>query len=122
MENNMLYLLFAIILLVIIAIVIINMVLKKRRISGSIHNQIYVGNLPYRVNEYDLKKFFEKFGQVIDARVVKHNKTGRSKGYAFVTFSDAKMAKRALTMHGKDLRGRTMVVRIAKPPKKAEQH
>lgn len=119
MESNILYVLIGIVIAIILIIAIIKIISKKRRITGSIDNQIYVGNLPYRVNEYDLKKYFSKYGQVIDARVVKHSKTNRSKGYAFLTFASAKEAKRALSVHGKDMKGRSMVVRIAKPPKTA---
>lgn len=118
MDMTIVYIIVLCILALIVAVPIIRIIRRARR-RRYIQNQIYVGNLPYRVNEYDLKKYFSKFGEVKDARIVKQSKTGRSKGFAFVTFMGAKQAKKALIANGKSLRGRTMVVRIAKPPKTA---
>ena len=84
-------------------------------INEYINEQIYVGNLPYRVDENDLKGFFSQFGSVQSIKIVRNFKTGQSKGYAFVSYSNAKQASKALEAHGQDLRGRSLVVRIAKP-------
>ncbi len=83
--------------------------------NSYLNEQIYVGNLPYRVDEGDLRGYFSRFGAVETIKVVRNFRTGRSKGYAFVTYADAKQAVGALAAHGKDLHGRSMVVRIAKP-------
>lgn len=80
-----------------------------------VNNQVYVGNLPYRVNENDLKKHFSSYGHVQQARIVKNKNSGRSKGFGFVTFSDVAEANAALVAHGDDFSGRSIVVRIAKP-------
>lgn len=78
-------------------------------------NQLYVGNLPYQVNSEELSKLFSTFGALESARVVRNTKTGRSKGFAFVTFEEVKQAKKALKLNGKEVRGRVLVVRMAKP-------
>ena len=78
------------------------------------NDQIYVGNLPYRVDESDLRDYFSRFGAIETVKIVRNFRTGRSKGYAFVTYSHPDQASRALAAHGKDLQGRSMVVRIAK--------
>lgn len=83
--------------------------------GGYINEQIYVGNLPYRVDENDLKGFFSQFGNVQTIKIIRNFKTGQSKGYAFVSYSNAKQATKALSAHGQDLYGRSLVVRIAKP-------
>ncbi len=77
--------------------------------------QLYVGNLSYQVNGFHLKDFFSKYGDVQNVRLIKNNRTGRSKGFAFVTFANVKDAKKALGVNGQDFRGRPMVVRMAKP-------
>lgn len=80
-----------------------------------INEQIYVGNLPYHANEDDLKDYFSRFGGIESVHVIRNFKTGRSKGYAFVTYATPNEANVALAAHGQDLQGRSMVVRIAKP-------
>jgi RNA recognition motif-containing protein len=85
-----------------------------------INDQIYVGNLPYRVDENDLQSYFSRFGAIQGIRIVRNFRTGRSKGYAFVTYANPKQAAEALAAHGVDLFGRSMVVRIAKP--RQQQH
>ena len=88
--------------------------------GGYSNDQIYVGNLSYEVDENMLREYFSRFGTVEAIRIVRHFQTGRSKGYAFLTYTHAKQALKALVAHGKDLEGRSMVVRIAKP-RAAEQ-
>ncbi len=83
--------------------------------STVVNEQIYVGNLPYRANEDDLRHYFSKFGSLDSIRIIRNFKTGESKGYAFVTFKTAAEANAALVTNGKDMQGRAMVVRIAKP-------
>ncbi len=105
--------------LIVIVILMIFLIVRKRRgftdAAEYINEQIYVGNLPYRANEDDLRDYFNRFGTIDSVRVIRNFKTGRSKGYAFVTYLDSAEANAALVSHGKDMQGRTMVVRIAKP-------
>lgn len=104
--------------LLLLAIIIVRV--KKRFFSNRAQHypeneQLYVGNLPYQVNGFHLKEFFAQFGDVQNVRLIKNNRTGRSKGFAFVTFGNVKDAKKALDANGRDFRGRPMVIRMAKP-------
>jgi len=38
---------------------------------------LYVGNLPYRANEEAVRELFQKFGTVINVRLMKDRQTGR---------------------------------------------
>lgn len=111
--------LFIVIAVVALAGVVIMFMMKRRGsaapVAGYINEQVYVGNLPYHVSEEDLRHYFSQYGVAHSVRVIRNFKTGRSKGYAFVTYNSAAQAKAALAAHGKDLEGRSMVVRIAKP-------
>jgi hypothetical protein len=89
--------------------------------GGYVNDQIYIGNLSYEVDETLLREYFSRFGVVEAIRIVRHFQTGRSKGYAFLTYAHSKQAMKALVAHGKDLEGRSMVVRIAKPRPAGEQ-
>ena len=92
----------------------VNAVIQEGRDDDQERNKIYVGNLNYRVRESDLKEMFASYGNVSNVRVVRHIKTRKSQGFAFVSFSTSSDATKALRAHGKPLQGRTMVVRLAK--------
>lgn len=81
---------------------------------GSGSDQVYVGNLLYNIGKDVLRHYFSQFGTIKDIRIIRNYRTGQSKGYAFVQYTHHKEASRALKAHGKDLKGRAMVVRIAK--------
>ena len=46
--------------------------------------KLFVGNLPFDVNDADLSTVLAVAGKVVDAKVIVNKKTGRSKGYGFV--------------------------------------
>lgn len=76
-------------------------------------NKLYVGNLPYSVEEADLQKEFSSYGEIEEVVVIKDRETGRSKGFAFVTFATQHAAESALELNGKDMGGRSMRVNVA---------
>ena len=55
---------------------------------------IYVGNLPFAVSDDDLKNYFSNY-EIDNAHVVCY-KSGRSKGYGFVTFKSLEHQQQAL--------------------------
>ena len=87
---------------------------QKEKASAGVQ-QVYVGNLSYRVRERELRDFFNSFGDISQINIIKNRNTGRSKGFGFVTFSCGQGAKKALQAHGDDFEGRSLVVRIANP-------
>ena len=78
------------------------------------NEQVYVGNLSYRIREGQLRQFFEEFGDITNVRIIKNHNNGRSKGFGFVTFSSDDEAQKALSFNGAMFCGRPLVVRIAK--------
>ena len=78
--------------------------------------KLYVGNLPWSIDDKALKELFTSFGDVEEAVLIKDKYSGRSKGFGFVTFSDDEAAKKAITeMHEKEVEGRPLTVSEAKP-------
>ena len=78
--------------------------------------KIYVGNLPYSVNDSSLNSNFAEFGSVTSAKVMMDRDTGRSKGFAFVEMTSADAAQAAITgLNGMSVDGRSIVVNLAKP-------
>ncbi len=78
--------------------------------------KLFIGSLPWKVNDSSLKKTFEKFGNVVSAKVVMDNQSGRSRGFGFVEMENETEAQNAITnLNGSALEGRNIVVSEAKP-------
>jgi RNA recognition motif-containing protein len=79
-------------------------------------NKLYVGGIPYRSTEDDLKKAFEAAGNVVSASIISDRMTGRSRGFGFVEMASAQEAQSAIDMlDGKDFDGRMLSVSFARP-------
>ncbi|KAK8513171.1 hypothetical protein V6N12_037662 [Hibiscus sabdariffa] len=59
------------------------------------YTKIFVGGLAWETKRDSLKRYFEQFGEIIEAVVISDKITGKSKGYGFVTYKDADSAIRA---------------------------
>ncbi|KAB1205193.1 RNA-binding protein 24 [Morella rubra] len=59
------------------------------------YTKIFVGGLAWETQRETLKRYFEQFGEILEAAVIVDKNTGRSKGYGFVTFKDPDSARRA---------------------------
>ena len=78
--------------------------------------KVYVGNLPWSVDQAGLKKLFESFGEITEAVVISDKFSGRSKGFGFVTFANEEDAKKAIAeMNEKEVEGRNIKVNEARP-------
>jgi len=77
--------------------------------------EIYVGNLPYDVDEPQLQKLFSEQGKVASARIIVNRFNGKSKGYGFVEMADDASARAAMrALNGREVGGRKLVVNEAK--------
>ncbi|CAG5116564.1 unnamed protein product, partial [Candidula unifasciata] len=54
---------------------------------------VYIGHVPHGFFERQLRKYFSQFGSVQAVKLSRSKKTGNSKGYAFVKFRYAAVAK-----------------------------
>lgn len=77
--------------------------------------KLYVGNLPYSVNDAALADLFSEHGQVLSASVVLDRQTGRSRGFGFVEMEDAAAEAAIEAMSGQEIDGRALTVNEAKP-------
>ena len=77
---------------------------------------IYVGNLPFEIDDTELERTFTAYGEVSSARVIQDRESGRSRGFGFVEMSDNGQAEAAIqALNGKDFNGRPLTVNEAKP-------
>ncbi|CAO1338023.1 unnamed protein product [Diamesa hyperborea] len=83
------------------------------RIDGMI--SLKVDNLTYRTTPEDLRRVFERCGEVGDIYIPRDRHTRESRGFAFVRFYDKRDAEDALdAMDGRILDGRELRVQMAR--------
>ncbi|KAH0554904.1 ribosome biogenesis protein 15-like [Cotesia glomerata] len=75
-------------------------ILKKLTKSKSADSEIekergvvYIGHLPHGFYEEQMRVFFSKFGEVTNVRVSRSKVSGKSRGYGFIEFAHAQVAK-----------------------------
>ena len=77
---------------------------------------LYVGNLPYRIDEDSLRQMFTPYGTVESSKVIKDRQTGRSKGFGFIEMAAQPEAEAAIkALNETALDGRNIKVSLAKP-------
>jgi len=81
-----------------------------------VSKKLFVGSLPWAVNDDSLKAAFTPYGSVVSAKVVTDRRTGRSKGFGFVEMeSDSEASAAIEALNGSELNCRNIVVNEAKP-------
>ncbi|RFU80297.1 rna-binding [Trichoderma arundinaceum] len=84
------------------------------------HLRLFVGNLAGETTDESLLKAFARWKSVQKARVIRDKRTTKSKGYGFVSFSDADdFFQAAKEMHGKYIQSHPVVVKKANTEIKA---
>jgi RNA recognition motif-containing protein len=78
--------------------------------------RLYVGNLPYSIEDTQLRALFETGGRkVTEVKIVTDRETGRPRGFAFVEMSTDDEAQAVIgSLHGTDVGGRTITVNEAR--------
>lgn len=80
------------------------------------NKKLFVGSLPWAVDDAKLAQIFSQAGNVVSAQVVKDRDTGRSRGFGFVEMSTEEEAQAAVSqLNGNDIEGRKIVVNVARP-------
>lgn len=79
-------------------------------------NKLFVGSLPWSVDDAQLAQIFAAAGTVASAKVIVDRATNRSKGFGFVEMSSDEEAQKAIKeLNGHDVDGRQMTVSEARP-------
>lgn len=79
--------------------------------------KLYVGNLPFSIDDQQLHQAFSSYGQVMSAKVIMDRDSGRSKGFGFVEMATDEEAQNAMgSMNGTQLGGRDVSVSEARDP------
>jgi len=84
-------------------------------LSSSQAMKAFVGGLAPTTNEVQLKEYFGQFGPLAEVSVMREKTTGRSRGFAFLTYEDIDSLELALESPKHQLDGRTVEVKRAIP-------
>jgi RNA recognition motif-containing protein len=83
---------------------------------------IFVGSLPWSIEEEDLRASFEAYGTVESVKIITDKFTGKSKGFGFVEMSNDDEALRAIEeLNGTSVQGRPIVVNKSEPKPEGER-
>jgi RNA-binding protein Musashi len=75
--------------------------------------KLFIGGISWDTDEERLKEYFSKYGEVVEAVIMRDRATGRARGFGFVVFSDLTVAERVI-MEKHVIDGRTVSSLIAK--------
>ncbi len=79
-------------------------------------SKLYVGGIPYRTTEDEMRTAFEEAGTVVSTSIISDRMTGRSRGFGFVEMASEAEAQAAIDRwDGKEMDGRMLSVSMARP-------
>eukprot|EP00613_Pedinella_sp_CCMP2098_P072521 CAMPEP_0171929892 /NCGR_PEP_ID=MMETSP0993-20121228/28056_1 /TAXON_ID=483369 /ORGANISM="non described non described, Strain CCMP2098" /LENGTH=199 /DNA_ID=CAMNT_0012569547 /DNA_START=162 /DNA_END=758 /DNA_ORIENTATION=- len=85
--------------------------------EGDAAGKLFIGGVSWQTTEASLREHFGKYGELIDAALMRNKHTGQPRGFGFVKFKEAVSAdKVCATTHVLD--GRTVDVKRAVPREK----
>ncbi|KAF1890285.1 hypothetical protein Lal_00013538 [Lupinus albus] len=76
--------------------------------------KLFIGGISWDTDEERLREYFGKYGEVIEAVIMRDRATGRARGFGFVVFSDPAVAERVI-MDKHIIDGRTVEAKKAVP-------
>jgi len=77
--------------------------------------KMFVGGLSWQTTEEGLKEYFSKFGVVSEAMVMRDPTTKHSRGFGFVTYSDAEGVDKVIEFGSHELDGKKIDPKVAFP-------
>ncbi|KAG5380018.1 hypothetical protein IGI04_027860 [Brassica rapa subsp. trilocularis] len=75
--------------------------------------KVFVGGLAWETPAAEMRRYFDQFGEILEAVIITDKNTGKSKGYGFVTFQEADSATRAVAAPNPVIDGRKANCNIA---------
>lgn len=68
----------------------------RRATMESDHGKLFIGGISWDTNEDRLRDYFSRFGEVVEAVIMKDRTTGRARGFGFIVFADPAVAERVV--------------------------
>lgn len=95
---------------------------KEDADKNDFETSVFIGNLPWVVNEEELRSHFEDAGKILNVRVIRDKETFIGKGIAYIQFASTEDMKMALeTKNNTKFKGRDLRVKRATPTERREK-
>ncbi|KAF5461895.1 hypothetical protein F2P56_017954 [Juglans regia] len=85
----------------------------RSQFGDTTFTKVFVGGLAWETPTEEMRRYFERFGEILEAVIITDKSTGKSKGYGFVTFRDPESARRACAEPNPVIDGRRANCNIA---------
>ncbi|KAM3855944.1 RNA-binding protein 34 isoform 2-T2 [Vipera latastei] len=95
--------------------------LASKSTCHDIKKSIFVGNLPYEIDDETIRNHFLECGNVTGVRIVRDRNTGIGKGFGYVLFETTDAVHLALKLNQSELQGRKLRVQRCVKREKEEQ-
>ncbi|KAJ0261624.1 RNA-binding [Hirschfeldia incana] len=76
--------------------------------------KLFIGGISWDTDEEKLREYFTKYGDVVEAVIMRDRATGRARGFGFIVFADPSVAERVI-MEKHIIDGRTVEAKKAVP-------
>ncbi|KAJ0980109.1 hypothetical protein J5N97_008364 [Dioscorea zingiberensis] len=60
------------------------------------NGKLFIGGISWDTNEDRIRDYFSRFGEVVEAVIMKDRTTGRARGFGFIVFADPAVAERVV--------------------------
>ena len=91
----------------------------RDRLQPEYFRKVFVGSLNYSTTEDSLREHFSKYGELVDCVIMKESKSGKSRGFGFVTYSNSTMVDEMMKSRPHKLDGRELETKRATPREEA---
>ena len=76
--------------------------------------KLFIGGISWDTDEEHLKEYFRKYGEVVEAMIMRDRVTGRARGFGFIVFADPAVAERVIMdkhmIDGRTVRALIMII------------
>jgi len=87
----------------------------KYKKMGTVKCNLIINYLPKSFNENDVMRYFSPFGLIQQCKVVRNLRTGKSKGYGFVKYTEQKSAEAAMReLNGFSVENKRLKIAVAR--------
>ena len=76
---------------------------KDKEEENDYESSVFIGNIPWVVNEEELRSHFKECGKIQNVRIIRDKDTFMSKGFAYIMFSNKDEMKKAIETKNKSL-------------------
>lgn len=91
----------------------------KKSLQPECFRKVFVGSLNYTTNDETMREHFGKYGEIVDCVIMKESKSGKSRGFGFVTYLKSDMVDEMMKARPHKLDGRELETKRATPREEA---